>query len=178
MVESSLTKTKRAKATCLDCNKILSDLRKKRCKSCYHTSRRGIPTWNKGLSKKNHNSLKIISENMKINNPMFKKENVEKMRQEQIGNKYRWKGGRFNIKQGVMIHMPEHPNSNTVGQIFEHRVMAEKKIKRKLSSEDIIHHIDGDNKNNSRENLMITTRSNHARIHDSERVRDEFGRYL
>lgn len=178
MVKNGAKKIKRTKTTCLDCGKELSDFRKKRCRSCYHISRKGISTWNKGLTKSSNNSLKKISINMKMNNPMFKKDNVEKMRKKQLGNKYRWKGGRFNVKQGILIYKPKHPKSNSGGYIYEHRIVAEKIIGRILKNVEIVHHLDGNNKNNSKENLMITNRSNHARIHGIERIRDELGRYL
>lgn len=41
----------------------------------------------------------------------------------------------------------------------------EEKLGRKLSSSEIVHHIDGNKKNNSIENLQIVTRSEHAQIH-------------
>lgn len=49
----------------------------------------------------------------------------------------------------------------------EHRVIMEKILGRKLSSEEIVHHIDGNQHNNDPENLKIVTHSEHARIHFS-----------
>ena len=52
-------------------------------------------------------------------------------------------------------------------KIFEHRENAEKKIGRKLLKNEIVHHIDGDKKNNSFNNLYICKdKSEHMRLHD------------
>lgn len=48
----------------------------------------------------------------------------------------------------------------------EHRVVAEEKIGRKLLPTEIVHHIDGNIKNNSNENLQVLpNRAAHCRIH-------------
>lgn len=47
----------------------------------------------------------------------------------------------------------------------EHRLIIEKIIGRKLRSDEIVHHIDGNKLNNSPNNLMIVTKSEHAKIH-------------
>ena len=47
----------------------------------------------------------------------------------------------------------------------EHRVIMEQALGRALTSSEIIHHIDGNHRNNARENLELTTRAEHARHH-------------
>lgn len=47
----------------------------------------------------------------------------------------------------------------------QHRVVAERKIGRKLMPGEIVHHKDGDGKNNNEDNLSVITQSNHVRIH-------------
>jgi len=47
----------------------------------------------------------------------------------------------------------------------EHRVVMEAKLGRPLLSEEIVHHIDHNKKNNHPDNLMVMTRSEHARHH-------------
>jgi hypothetical protein len=45
------------------------------------------------------------------------------------------------------------------------RKLISEKIGRKLSSKDIVHHIDGNYKNNNLSNLLLTNRSEHIKIH-------------
>ena len=48
----------------------------------------------------------------------------------------------------------------------EHRVVAEKKLGRPLKKGEIVHHIDGDFRNNDPDNLLILpSQSEHCRIH-------------
>ena len=57
-------------------------------------------------------------------------------------------------------------------KIFEHRENAEKKIGRKLLKNEIVHHIDGDKKNNLPNNLYVCKdKSEHKRLHnDLEKI--------
>lgn len=49
-----------------------------------------------------------------------------------------------------------------------HRVVAEKKIGRKLEKWEIVHHIDGNKHNNSPDNLLVMSQSDHIKLHHSE----------
>ena len=51
--------------------------------------------------------------------------------------------------------------------IREHRHIMEQAIGRKLSTDEIVHHKDGNRLNNSLDNLEILSRSDHARMHSS-----------
>lgn len=51
------------------------------------------------------------------------------------------------------------------GLIDEHRLVMQNHLGRKLSSDEIVHHIDGNKSNNSISNLEITNKSDHARKH-------------
>lgn len=48
---------------------------------------------------------------------------------------------------------------------FEHRLIMEKFIKRKLKSSEHIHHINGIRNDNRIENLQILTHSEHSKLH-------------
>jgi len=48
-----------------------------------------------------------------------------------------------------------------------HRKIMEKHIERRLRSDEIVHHIDGNRHNNDISNLEILTRAEHARLHFS-----------
>jgi hypothetical protein len=47
----------------------------------------------------------------------------------------------------------------------EHRFIAEEMIGRKLKQNEVVHHIDGNKRNNAENNLVVMTRSEHAHIH-------------
>ncbi len=46
-----------------------------------------------------------------------------------------------------------------------HRVVAENKIGRPLREHEVVHHKDGDKTNFRRENLRVTSRSYHSKLH-------------
>lgn len=81
---------------------------------------------------------------------------------EKLGIKPNWKY-RY-IADGYVILCHDREN-----KIAEHRYVMEQKLGRKLTSEDIVHHIDGNKQNNDPSNLFLTNRSEHAAIHARER---------
>ena len=60
---------------------------------------------------------------------------------------------------------PVHPNANSNGLYPLHRVRMENKVKRLLTYNDVVHHVDGNKNNNLIENLELMTRRNHAKGH-------------
>lgn len=53
----------------------------------------------------------------------------------------------------------------------EHRVVMEKHLGRNLSSDEVIHHIDGNSSNNHIGNLLVVTQSEHVKIHrEAEKI--------
>ena len=61
----------------------------------------------------------------------------------------------------------EH-NGRTYAKFYgrlQHRLVAEKMLGRKLRDDEVVHHIDGDKRNNGPENLMVMTAAEHGRFH-------------
>lgn len=63
------------------------------------------------------------------------------------------------------------------GAIHEHRLIMIQKLGRPLKPNEHVHHIDGNPENNSIENLIVLTNAQHAKLHNSARDKDEFGRF-
>tara|TARA_Y100000310_G_C20649248_1_gene798450 strand:+ start:811 stop:1380 length:570 start_codon:yes stop_codon:yes gene_type:complete len=68
-------------------------------------------------------------------------------------------GGSGTIKGGYKAYRVKD------GHIFEHRLVMEKKLGRKLRSGEIVHHTDGVKLNNTEDNLELTNRRDHTRHH-------------
>lgn len=64
------------------------------------------------------------------------------------------------------VYKPEHPKASERGFVSEHLIVAEKKMKRPLGSDEVVHHKDGDKFNNRRRNLEVLTRSEHYKKHN------------
>lgn len=62
-----------------------------------------------------------------------------------------------------------HPFSGKQGYIAEHRIVMEKHIGRYLTTQEVIHHIDGSRDNNNIENLeLCSTHGQHTKQHHSD----------
>ena len=89
----------------------------------------------------------------------FKKYGNPLMVKRKHGNK-KW------TKEGyVVIHRPNHPYLRKDGTILEHRYIMEKKLDRKLSSFEIVHHKNGIRDDNRLENLEVLTTKTHFKGH-------------
>lgn len=71
------------------------------------------------------------------------------------------------VKKGDYLYavVPDHPKATKHGYVLEHRVIMENFIGRLLYENEIVHHIDGNKKNNLIDNLEIMTDQEHSRIH-------------
>lgn len=58
-----------------------------------------------------------------------------------------------------------HPNSDREGYVLEHRIVMEQHIGRLLKPGEVVHHKDGNKKNNSIDNLALDTDTEHRRHH-------------
>lgn len=61
-----------------------------------------------------------------------------------------------------------HPNRTKNNYVLEHRVVVENHIGRLLEDDEIVHHIDGNKKNNAIENLELMLKADHSRQHGIE----------
>ena len=67
-----------------------------------------------------------------------------------------WKGGEFTDKFGYVYEkQSKHPFAMTNGYVRKHRLVMEKHLKRFLSKEEHVHHINGNTSDNRIENLML-----------------------
>lgn len=74
----------------------------------------------------------------------------------------------------VLIWAPEHYSSYKTNAyrhwIYEHIYLMELKIGRKLTSDENVHHIDGNRSNNDYSNLLLLTRIEHSCLHNPSNV--------
>ncbi len=68
-------------------------------------------------------------------------------------------------------------NHSVNGEVV-HRKIAEEKIGRKLLPGEEVHHIDGNHFNNDPNNIIILSKSEHAKIHASWKGRGKNGRFI
>lgn len=80
-------------------------------------------------------------------------------------NNFCWKGGVSESSQGyLMITHGKHARKFK----YQHRQVMEEYLGRPLESHEIVHHVNGDKKDNRIENLEIMTRAEHIQHHRDE----------
>jgi hypothetical protein len=60
-----------------------------------------------------------------------------------------------------------HPNATKDGYVLYHRIVMENHLGRLLSSNEVVHHKDGNKKNNVIDNLEVLSMSEHSKLHKS-----------
>ena len=65
-----------------------------------------------------------------------------------------------------------HSYEKTYGK-HTHRIVAEQMIGRPLEPGEIVHHIDGNKRNNDPSNLMVMTQAEHCRLHFTKKRGDD-----
>lgn len=73
-----------------------------------------------------------------------------------------WKGGITFDGRYLRIHVPHHPDANTHGYVYLHRLLAGYYIGRPLYRAEAVHHVNEDKTDNRPVNLMVfKTQSDH-----------------
>ena len=86
--------------------------------------------------------------------------------------------GKILVSGYFYLYMPEHLNAIKGGRyIAEHRYNLEQKIGRLLTKNEIAHHINGDKKDNRKENLELLTIGEHNKYHAKSRKRKSNGSF-
>lgn len=78
-----------------------------------------------------------------------------------------WKGGVLVASNGyVLVRVgTDHHLADVRGYAYQHRLVAEEKLGRRLEPGEIVHHIDGNRENNDPANLEVCTDVAHHLVH-------------
>jgi hypothetical protein len=83
----------------------------------------------------------------------------------------------WNIKKVISkgeynyVKVEKHPNASRHGYVLEHRVIVENHLNRILNTDEVVHHLNRNKKDNRIENLLVMCLSDHAALHASEKGR-------
>ena len=122
----------------------------------------GKEPWNKGKTAQTDPTLARISVNAM--GRQVSDETKEKQRLAKLGKR----GAECNnFKTGKSANSISgyYVVSDGATNLYEHRIVASKSLGRELSSSECVHHVDGDKKNNSPDNLIVISNSLHLRLH-------------
>lgn len=110
-------------------------------------------------------------------NPMFgkrhSKDTIRKIKEKAIGNRNQWKGGVYKNSDGrTFLRLPNHSMADTRGYVYRYRLVASEIVRRPLSREEHVHHIDGNTENDIPDNLLLfRTNSDHVKYHAGKEVK-------
>ncbi len=126
--------------------------------------------WNKGLTKKEHKGIARVS---KAKSDWWKNNDTTETRKKiGLASKGRikpmekhpsWKGGRYKETRGgyILVRKKDALSIRSDGYILEHRYKMEKKLGRKLSRNEEIHHKNGIKDDNKLLNLELVIKKIH-----------------
>lgn len=120
----------------------------------YHS--KGIEGVKHLLPKRNVHSIYKMAENLGLECDMVSSRIYTGRRSDKLPR------GFYYNRDGYVMYLVEGDRDNVV---YYHRYLMEKKLGRKLGSDEIVHHKDGNKSNNSLDNLELTNRSKHIEIH-------------
>jgi hypothetical protein len=81
----------------------------------------------------------------------------------------RWNGGVITNRNRVFVYSPQHPRPERGNYVRRARLVIEKSLGRFLTSDEVVHHINGDSMDDRRENLIVLSQSDHAYLHCSQK---------
>jgi hypothetical protein len=68
-----------------------------------------------------------------------------------------------------LVHAPDNfsimDSENWSGWVYEHRYVMEQHLGRALTSEEVVHHLDGNKDNNHITNLIVLSKIDHGKLH-------------
>lgn len=71
-----------------------------------------------------------------------------------------------------VVYFPAHHRAWSTGYVYVHILVAEWKLGRVLTDDEIVHHVDGDKLNNSPSNIEVTaSHSAHSKLHGARRAK-------
>ena len=85
-------------------------------------------------------------------------------------NAHNWNGGKKITRKGyVLILKPDHPRADPCGYVMEHIYVFEQATGIRVPKNCVIHHLDGNKKNNDISNLCMMTFGGHSTFHNKKR---------
>ncbi len=84
-------------------------------------------------------------------------------------NHWKWNGGSRTSEGYLSVKAPNHLRADMWGYVRRSLLVAEETLGRSLRLDEIVHHINGDKKDDRPDNLAVMTQSEHATLHGRTR---------